>query len=582
MSKMVNTVEKNKFRSYIQICLSILLILSIIQKMPFELKIINEASASSTWLDTSWSAPGNYTDSWQVETIPDSGDLKLHYGPGMFVADTLHHQIVKTNINGSIWNTFGSRGSGTGQFNCPDGISYDSTTGFIYVADLMNHRIVKTKIDGTGWTTFGSFGSGFGQFKNISAIHYDSSTGYIYVADTFNHRIVKTMMNGSGWTTYGSLGSGIGQFKNPWEMCYDNSTGYIYVADYHNCRIVKTKINGSGWTTYGSYGNGKGEFFRPSGISYDNCTGYVYVVDRNNHRLVKTMMNGSGWTTYGSQGRGTGQFSWAEDINYDGDTGHVYVVDTDNHRIVKTMMNGSGWTTYGSYGLVPEKGKFRHPSSITLFDSCYCSKGFLSSRDYDCSGPSNFQTISWIADTPINTSIKFQLRTASVSSNLTSKDFIGPDGTNRTYYTTSGATIWSGHYGDRWVQYRVNLSSTDFSQTPVLKDVTIIYNLLPNRPTLVSPMDNTWTNDNTTTFTWSFNDTDSSSQSAFQWQVDDVIEFNDIDYDSEIVNSATSSYTQTSPITDGIWYWRLRTKDSDDGWGPFSSPWRIFIDTKPT
>jgi hypothetical protein len=482
-------------------------------------------------------------------------------------------------MNGTIWTALGSKGSGKEQFDFTCGISYDDSTGFIYVMDKLNCRIVKTKIDSTGWTTFGKQGNGVGQFYNSGAIHYDKDSKYIYIADTGNNRIVKTMMNGSGWTTYGSEGSGKGQFKEPRGIYYDNRTEYIYVADYFNCRIVKTKINGSGWITYGTGGDGNGQFNNPTSVYYDNLSDYVYIADFRNHRIVKTKMNGSGWTTYGSEGGGTGQFRYPHGIEYDGETRYVYVAEYLNGRITKTMMNGSGWTTYGSPSENPDKGKFYYPSDITLFPSCYCCKGFLTSIPYDCGGPTNFQTISWIGETPNNTFIKFQLRTSNNESNLLNEDFIGPDGTNNTYYSTSGSAICPGHDGDRWIQYRVYLNSSDFSKTPILKDVEIQYNILPDQPILNTPENNTCINNNAPSFTWIFNDTDSISQSAFQWQMDDLINFSSINYDSNSINTTMTSFTPESTISDGSWYWRVRARDSDNDWGSYSMPWRIIIDT---
>ena len=63
----------------------------------------------------------------------------------------------------------------TGKVNRPNGVDYDSSSGYIYIADSENNRIVKTKIDGTGWTTFGSEGSGAGEFSRPVGIHYDSA-----------------------------------------------------------------------------------------------------------------------------------------------------------------------------------------------------------------------------------------------------------------------------------------------------------------------------------------------------------------------------------------------------------------------
>ena len=545
--------------------------------MPFELKLIKEGVASSTIYQTNWTAPNDYISKDNIYFINGNDDIKLLFsGPGIFVADQQNHRIVRTNMNGSIWLTYGTQGSGIGQFNRPQGICYDYRTGDIYITDSHNHRIVKTKIDGTGWTTYGTQGNGTGQFLRPSGINYDSSTGYIYVADVHNNRIVKTMMNGSGWTTYGTTGSGTGEFDVPFGLSYDSSTGFIYVGDYDNNRIVRTKMDGTGWATYGTWGSGTGQFGTPTYIFYDSSKGDIYVSDRDNHRIVKTKMDGSGWTTYGSQGTGKGQFNYPYGIQYDNKTNYVYVIEA-GCRIIKTMMNGSGWTSYGSLG--SGKGQFRYPIGGTIFSGGYYQNGFLESCEFYFGGQANLLTLSWSADSPSNTTVKFQLRTGTDLTDLNSKDFVGPNGKTDKYYNKSGVSPWSGHDGDQLVQYKVYLSTNNLSITPILKDVTLTYNLLPNCPILISPADGARTNENTTTFTWSFNDADSTGQRAFQWQLDDDKNFSDIDYDSNEVISSKSSFTPNIPIADGSWYWRIRTMDSDDDWGPFSLPWKIIIDS---
>ena len=571
--------RKKSYYPFIQISICVLLFLATIQIMPNDSKIINNASASSTWEDSNWSTSNNYSKIQDLEQINSTGDIKLLWGNWLFITDTNNHRIVRITMEGNGWATYGSFGSNTGEFILPTGICFDNKTGFIYVTDFSNNRIVKTKMDGSGWTAYGLRGTGNGQFNRPERISYDKTTGFIYVADNDNCRIVKTMMNGTGWTTYGSRGTGNGQFKLPVGISYDKTTGFIYVADYFNCRIVKTKIDGTGWTTYGSYGNGKGQFKRPSQIDYDSTTGYSYIADDQNHRIVKTMMNGTGWTTYGIKGSGNGQFNNPCGIDYDSSTGNIYVVDKYNSRIIKTMMNGSGWTTYGSYG--SGKKQLNFPQSVASGGFHFCPDGFLVSKQFNYGSPANLKTISWVADIPQDTYIKFQLRSAPNQTALETKSFRGPKGGTTNYYNKTGANIWNGHNGDRLVQYKVYLNTSNISRTPVLKDVKIVYNLLPKRPTLISPSDKTWTNDNTITFSWQLNDTDSNAQSAFQWQADDDREFNHIDYDSNIITSLQSSHTITNPLPDGFWYWRVRTKDNDDGWGSYSTPWKIQIDTKP-
>ena len=65
------------------ICISLLLILSIIQIFPGDVKIIRVASASSTWEDTNWSASNNYSKIQDLEQINSTGELLMELGvPG--------------------------------------------------------------------------------------------------------------------------------------------------------------------------------------------------------------------------------------------------------------------------------------------------------------------------------------------------------------------------------------------------------------------------------------------------------------------------------------------------------------------
>jgi hypothetical protein len=504
--------------------------------------------------------------------------VKLLFGKEIFVSDYTRDHIVKTKLDGSEWQTLGKSGSGKHQFNGPWGISYDKDTCNIYVGDFYNSRIVKTKINGSGWTSYGSSGYGVGLFNRPTYTYYENSTGFVYVSDYETSHIVKTMMNGSGWQTYGSVGSGKGQFDSPLGIHFENDTGYVYICDTNNYRIVRTMMNGSGWKTYGSLGTGKGQFNFITDLFFDNTTGFIYVADRSNHRIVKTKINGSGWTTYGSRGSGIGQFNMPYGISYDKDTDYIYVTDAGNSRIVRTKINGSGWKTYGTFGY--GTGQFVYPVDVAHGISNYCSDGYLSSIYYKCNGSANFTRLNWTGVNPPGTSIKFQLRTATSSSGLNVKPFVGPNGSNKKFYINSDEEIWSGHDGDRWVQYKVYLSTSNQSITPVLKDVTIFFNLFPEQPILLTPENNSWINENIPVFNWNFTDKDSSTQEKFQWQMDDNPKFWDIDYDSGIVLSTISSITLTQAIPDGTWYWRIRTKDSDGDWGPYCSSWRFDLDTK--
>ena len=53
-------------------------------------------------------------------------------------------------------------------------------------------------------------------------------------------------------------------------------------------------------------------------------------------------------------------------------------------------------------------------------------------------------------------------------------NFVGPDNTAATFFTTSGAAL--GQFdGNRYLQYRAYLSTTDSTKTPTLNDVTVCF-----------------------------------------------------------------------------------------------------------
>src|SRR6266516_3712455 len=139
-------------------------------------------------------------------------------------------------ICGTFVTTWGSSGTGNGQFNAPLGVATDGN-GNVYVADTNNNRIQKFDASGTFLTTGGSYGSGNGQFSNPIGVATDGS-GNVYVADFGNNRIQKFDASGTFVTTWGSSGSGNGEFQYPFGVATDGS-GNVYVADEANSRIQK-------------------------------------------------------------------------------------------------------------------------------------------------------------------------------------------------------------------------------------------------------------------------------------------------------------------------------------------------------
>jgi DNA-binding beta-propeller fold protein YncE len=110
----------------------------------------------------------------------------------VYVGDDSNNRVARfdpTNFAASF-TSFGSLGSGSGQFNGPDGVAVSG--GLVYVADSGNNRIARfdqTNFDAS-FTSFGSLGSGAGQFNSPEGVAVDGS-GNVFVADNGNNRIVE-------------------------------------------------------------------------------------------------------------------------------------------------------------------------------------------------------------------------------------------------------------------------------------------------------------------------------------------------------------------------------------------------------
>src|SRR5438874_6181110 len=84
--------------------------------------------------------------------------------------------------------SFGSAGSGNGQFLDPAGVAVDGT-GNVYVADRNNHRIEAFTNSGTFIRTWGSLGTGDGEFGYPVGIAV-SPGGQVYVSELpFNSNV---------------------------------------------------------------------------------------------------------------------------------------------------------------------------------------------------------------------------------------------------------------------------------------------------------------------------------------------------------------------------------------------------------
>ncbi|MDE1725149.1 MAG: HYR domain-containing protein [Thaumarchaeota archaeon] len=243
------------------------------------------------------------------------------------MTDLGNRRIEKFDNNGNFLFTFGTKGSGDGQFNTPVGIAMNN--GSIYVVDNARNDVQKFDSTGKFVTKWGGQGTNHGQFLLPQGVAVDPS-GDVYVSDTGNSRIEKFDSTGKYLLTIGESGLGDGQFLSPRAITAD-SQGSVYVVDSGNNRIEKFTEDG---VFIRSFSASTGANFKtPLGMSVDK-SGNIFVADSGNNRIVELDSNGNTITSWGSQGTGADFFDNPISTAVDS-AGNVFVVDSNNNRVQK-------------------------------------------------------------------------------------------------------------------------------------------------------------------------------------------------------------------------------------------------------
>ncbi len=114
--------------------------------------------------------------------------------------------------------------------------------------------------------------------------------------------------------------------------------------------------------------------------------------------------------------------------------------------------------------------------TLSSAGSTYLSSGEIISSTIDLGAPANLQQLSWSpASQPTGLGanpVKFQIAT---NLDNTTWNFIGPDGTDASYYTDVTSDIASVHNGDQYLRYKLILSTDDTDKTPSITDIGFTY-----------------------------------------------------------------------------------------------------------
>ncbi len=237
------------------------------------------------------------------------------------------HCISVFNTGGEKLRSFGSFGSGEGEFKYPSGVALDGE-GSIIVADNVNHCIKKLTQEGQfielACTEEGKpFQSDFPR-----GVTYNTTCEKVYmISDSQGAQILNADLSFS--SSFGSKGSDKGELDNAHDISCD-STGNVYITDTTNHRIQVFTAEGRFLRMFGRSGDGRGELYFPICISIDSSD-RVYVSD-NNHRVSVFTSEGQFITSFGRKGKGPGETTHPRGLAVDA-SGMVYLCDSNNHRI---------------------------------------------------------------------------------------------------------------------------------------------------------------------------------------------------------------------------------------------------------
>ncbi|MCH7541191.1 hypothetical protein IH981_00210 [Patescibacteria group bacterium] len=260
------------------------------------------------------------------------------------------------------------------------------------------------------------------------------------------------------------------------------SGSYAYVATSHNTREI-TVINISDPTNislesfYNSSGTADG-----LGIFIDSSTAYLTTASGGDDFYILDVSTISSISLVGSMDLG-------------GDGNDVFVsnnlafVGTDNPSKEFQIVNistPSSPSPFGSLNLnstvfgVYVVGDFAYLADADNGAEFQVVKGgaatpfllsgMFESQSFDATSIVGFNFLTWSATEPAGTNIQFRVATNNDNSTW---NFVGPDGTNATFYENPEAFPLNFIEG-RYVRFKIFLSG-DGSTTPVVEDVTVNY-----------------------------------------------------------------------------------------------------------
>lgn len=280
----------------------------------------------------------------------------------LFIADSTHHRIVITDLNGKAVDAIGNGTAGktdgafeAAQFNDPQGLALDGST--LYVADRKNHTIraldLKNRkvitVAGTGeqardtrWASGPATSIGLNSPWDLLLVGktlYIAMAGHhqIWTMDLATNKLTPFAGNGRENIADGSLSAS--EFAQPSGLTTDGQRLYVADSEVSAVRSVSLKSPGDVKTLVGEglfkFGDVDGigpqvRLQHALGVAFHD--GLIYVADTYNSKIKTLNPATKACVTY-LGGNGTDGRMFNEPAGISVANGKLYVADTNAHRI---------------------------------------------------------------------------------------------------------------------------------------------------------------------------------------------------------------------------------------------------------
>lgn len=306
----------------------------------------------------------------------------------LFIADTGHHRLIITTLDGTLKATLGTGESGwvdgtwtTAQFSAPEGMAYDRQQQILYVADAGNHLLRQVNVQrqqvstlaGTGTQSRFLFPHGGKAFETPLNSPWDliQVENALYIAMAGSHQIwCMDLVNGTVQTLIGTGAEfcvdgppEVAAFAQPSGITTSGDQLFVADSETSSLRAVTLAAHPIAHTVCGS-----GQLFEfgdqdgvGATVRLQHCLGiasaenHLWVADTYNHKIKRVDPKTRECQTIGGTGKagfqdGVGTvacFAEPSGLTYARD--HLFVADTNNHAIRKINLNSLTVTTLTFY-----------------------------------------------------------------------------------------------------------------------------------------------------------------------------------------------------------------------------------------